>query len=113
MQLAIDGWRVDPDAREARRGDDVKQLSPRAIRLLQVFSEADGAVLSRADLLDRVWPNVFVSDESLTQVVSEVRRKLGNRELISTVARGGYRLTQPCCAFPTRIHRRWSRHLYH
>ena len=95
MQLAIDGWRVDPAAREARRGDQVEQLSPRAIRLLQVLAEADGAVLSRADLLDRVWPNVFVGDESLTQVVSELRRKLGNRELISTVARGGYRLTQP------------------
>lgn len=94
MQLAIDGWRVDPASREARRGDQVEQLSPRAIRLLQVLGEADGAVLSRADLLERVWPNVFVSDESLTQVVSELRRKLGNRELITTVARGGYRLTQ-------------------
>jgi len=65
------------------------------MRLLQVLAEADGAVLSRTDLLDRVWPNVTVGDESLTQVVSELRRKLGNRELISTVARGGYRLTRP------------------
>ncbi len=52
-------------------------------------------MVSRADLLDRVWPNVIVGDESLTQVVSEIRRKLANRELIATVARGGYRLTAP------------------
>lgn len=95
MQLAIQGWRIDPLAREAQRGDQVEQLSPRAIRLLQVLADADGAVLSRAELLDRVWPNIVVGDESLTQVVSELRRKLGNRELIATVARGGYRLTQP------------------
>ncbi len=72
----------------------MEQLSPRAIRLLQVMAEAEGAVLSRAELLSRVWPNVTVGDESLTQVVSELRRKLDNRELISTVARGGYRLTR-------------------
>ena len=95
MQLALDGWQIDPVAREARRGASVEQLSPRAIRLLEVLAQADGATLSRADLLERVWPNVFVSDESLTQVVAELRRKLDNKNIIATVVRGGYRLTVP------------------
>ncbi|MEM0948188.1 MAG: winged helix-turn-helix domain-containing protein [Pseudomonadota bacterium] len=95
MHLAIDGWRIDIAARSATRGALEEQLSPRAIRLLQALAATNGAVVSRGDLLDQVWPNVFVSDESLTQVVSEVRRKLGNRDLIATVARGGYRLTVP------------------
>ena len=95
MQLVVDGWRIDIAARTAQRGDRTRQLSPRAVRLLQVLAKADGAVVSRGDLLDRVWPNVVVGDESLTQVVAELRRQLGNRDLIATVARGGYRLTSP------------------
>lgn len=95
MQLSIEGWRIDVAARSAQRGDRTEQLSPRALRLLQVLDKADGAVVPRAVLLDRVWPNVTVGDDSLTQVVYELRHKLGNRDLIATVARGGYRLTVP------------------
>ncbi|MBO9437004.1 winged helix-turn-helix domain-containing protein [Ruegeria sp. R13_0] len=95
MTLGIDGWVIDIAARTATRGGRVGRLSPRAVRLLQVLAKADGAVVSREDLLDRVWPNVTVSDESLTQVVSEVRRTLTSRQIIATVARGGYRLTKP------------------
>lgn len=95
MQLSVDGWLIDVAARTAKRGDQIERLSPRAIRLLQVLAQSDGAVVSRDRLLDEVWQHVTVSDESLTQVVSELRRKLGNRELIVTVSRGGYRLTRP------------------
>ncbi len=48
-------------------------------------------------MLDKVWPDVFVSDESLSQVVTELRRKLGP-ELIETIPRTGYRLTAPSVA---------------
>lgn len=88
--MTVEGWRIDAAARTADRGDQSTRLLPRAIRFLQVMAEANGAVMTRGDLLDRIWPNVTVTDESLTQVVSELRRKLGNRDLIATVARGGY-----------------------
>lgn len=70
-------------------------LSPRAIRLLQVFADAPGETFTRSTLLDRVWPEVTVSDESLTQVVSELRRAFDNKRLIETIPRGGYRLIGP------------------
>lgn len=95
MHLSIGGWRVDFGARTAQKNGSVQHLSPRAIRLLDVLIGADGATLSRSELLDRIWPDVTVSDESLTQVVSELRRKLADRSLIETVSRGGYRLTAP------------------
>ncbi len=95
VSLVIDGWQIDVGARTARRGERTIVLSPRAIRLLQAMIDAGGATVSRAELMQRVWPNVIVSDESLTQVVSEVRRKLECRDLIATVARGGYRMTHP------------------
>lgn len=94
--MRLDGWLIDGAARTAKRGDEVQQLSPRAIRLLSALS--GGEVVGRAELLDRVWPNVFVSDQSLTQVVSELRRTLQNKRLIATIPRGGYRLTVPVVA---------------
>lgn len=93
--LHIDGCQIDLPARTAQRGDLTEHLSPRAIRLLRALAEADGAVMSHHTMLERIWPNVTVSDESLKQVVSELRRKLANRQLIATVARGGYKLTVP------------------
>lgn len=95
MHLLINDWRVDVAARTAIRGRDERQLSPRAIKLLQILAQAEGAVVSRNQLLDQIWPNVLASDESLTQVVSELRRVLKDRDIVATVPRGGYRLTRP------------------
>ncbi len=95
MSLSFAGWRLDPGARTAQKHGKTERLSPRAMRFIEAFAEAPGATLSRAELLTRIWPDVFVGDESLTQVVSELRRKLGDRGLIETVARGGYRLSAP------------------
>ncbi|MEM7462678.1 MAG: winged helix-turn-helix domain-containing protein [Pseudomonadota bacterium] len=92
LDLRIDGWRIDIAARIATRNGQIKHLSPRAIRLLSIFADSPGKTFSREELLDRIWPNVVVSDESLSQVVSEIRRTLANRGIIATVSRGGYRL---------------------
>lgn len=104
MYVTIDDWRIDVAARIAKRGSHTVQLSPRAIRLLQELARAGGAVVSRETLLNRVWPNVIVGDESLTQVVSELRRKLGRRDFVVTVARSGYRLTRPVKSDPTELY---------
>lgn len=95
MRWLIDGWEIDPLDRTAKRNGVVARLSPRAIRFLGAMREAKGATVSRAKLMDQVWPGVFVGDESLTQVVSELRSKLQSKDVIGTVNRGGYRLTVP------------------
>ncbi|MEM6463270.1 MAG: winged helix-turn-helix domain-containing protein [Pseudomonadota bacterium] len=95
MVFNVGSWRIDPVSRAARKDGTTRRLSPRAVRLLSVLGEAEGATLERDELLEKVWPNVTVGDESLTQVVAEVRRTLDEKRLIETIARGGYRLTQP------------------
>ncbi|MEM8796702.1 MAG: winged helix-turn-helix domain-containing protein [Pseudomonadota bacterium] len=95
MKISIDGWRIDSKTRQATKADTTAILSPRALKLLMELADANGDVLERADLLHRIWPNVTVGDESLSQAVAELRRKLGNRTLIETIAKGGYRLTVP------------------
>ena len=49
-------------------------------------------VVSKQELLDTVWPDVTVGDDSLTQCVTEIRRVLGpvSRDILKTVPRRGY-----------------------
>lgn len=96
---AVCTWQIDVASRSISNGTVERRLSPRAIRLLEVLSDADGAVVRRQALMDAIWPGVTVGDESLTQVVAEVRRAVGDRpgrpRLVETVPRSGYRLTAP------------------
>jgi DNA-binding winged helix-turn-helix (wHTH) protein len=48
-------------------------LSPKAFALLQVLVEMRPQALAKADLLERVWSGVFVSEASLARVINEVR----------------------------------------
>ncbi|MEM9477817.1 MAG: winged helix-turn-helix domain-containing protein [Pseudomonadota bacterium] len=95
MHLIFDGWRLDVASRTAKRGDKTVRLSPRAVRLVCSLARTPHIVKSRTELLEEIWPGVFASDESLTQVVAEVRRKFSNRALIATVSGGGYMFTAP------------------
>ncbi len=71
-------------------------LSPRAMSVFKVLAQANKQVVSRATLLETVWPDVIVTDESLTQAITEIRRGLTNigadRSLIETIPKSGYRL---------------------
>ncbi|MEM9550467.1 MAG: winged helix-turn-helix domain-containing protein [Pseudomonadota bacterium] len=95
----IGPWRVDRAARSLTNGSVERRISPRALRVLDALAEAQGDVVLRSDLLDRGWPRVTVGDESLTQVITELRRVFKTRAsegpVIETVARSGYRLTAP------------------
>lgn len=101
----LDAWRIDPASREASDGTRERRLSPRAVRLLSALVAAEGGVVSRAALLDAVWPGIHVGDESLTQAVAEIRRALGpaadGRALVETVPKAGYRLARGVLASST------------
>lgn len=67
-------------------------LRPKAFRLLTYLVENAGRVVPKAELLDVVWPEVIVTEDSLTQCIGEIRRTLGDRSgaLIKTIPRRGY-----------------------
>lgn len=91
-RLNIAGWRIDLDSRTAVKNGSTRALSPRAVRLLDALSEAPGKTYSREHLIEAIWPRSYVNDESLTQVVAEIRRNLDDRSIILTVSGSGYRL---------------------
>jgi tetratricopeptide (TPR) repeat protein len=61
------------------------------MKVLETLAGAGGAVVSRAELLDEVWPDVSVCDDVLTHAISELRAALGPGR-IATIYGAGYRL---------------------
>ncbi|SMX45683.1 winged helix-turn-helix domain-containing protein [Maliponia aquimaris] len=82
-------------------------LKRQARALMQVLAAAEGRVVSKDRLMDVVWPDVTVSEDSLYQAVAEARRALGanGAEIIRSVPRQGYLLDATGVA-PDKI-RRW------
>ena len=66
------------------------------MQVLLCLAEQPGQVIPKQRLIQRVWPDTFVSDDVLTRSISELRRAFGDdaREprFIQTIPRGGYRL---------------------
>ena len=94
MRLRFGDCTLDPQARELRRGGDTVALSPRAFRLLTLLLESRPRARSQQSLRDTLWPDTVVGHTSLPQLVSEIRRALGDDaaepRLVRTVPRFGY-----------------------
>ena len=94
-RLRLAGCVLDLQARELRSADDRPiELRPKALDVLLILAEHAGRVVEKTTLMKRIWPGVVVGDDSLTQIVVEIRRALGDldRQVLRTVARRGYRL---------------------
>ncbi|WP_280514450.1 winged helix-turn-helix domain-containing tetratricopeptide repeat protein [Chthonobacter albigriseus] len=74
-----------------RQGEDVP-LRRKAFDLLTVLARRPGRVMPKGELLDAVWPDAIVTEDSLTQAIREIRKALGEAGLatIRTVAGRGY-----------------------
>lgn len=94
MTLRFGECHLDLDARQLFRGGAEVHLSPKGFELLRVLLEDRPRALSKSELLERVWPGVFVSDASLARTVNEVRDGIGEDggqpHIIRTVHRFGY-----------------------
>lgn len=68
-------------------------LGGRAFEIVEVLATASGATVTKADLMERIWPGAVVGDNTLQVHVSAIRKALGaDRELLKTVSGRGYRL---------------------
>lgn len=77
------------------------ELGTRAFDLLLVLLEADGALVTKEELLRRVWPSVVVAEENLKVQICALRKALGeNGDLIQTEFGRGYRFTAAVRATP-------------
>lgn len=78
MRTCFGDFILDTDQRQLSRGDELVHLTPKALALLQYLVERQPDAVAKGDLLQRVWPSTFVSEGSLTSVVKELRKALGD-----------------------------------
>jgi DNA-binding winged helix-turn-helix (wHTH) protein/Tfp pilus assembly protein PilF len=86
---------VDTGSYRLMRGGSVIQVSPKIIDLLLYLVARPSALVTKDELFKALWPDVAVTDNALTQAVSELRQALGDDpsspQYVQTVARRGYR----------------------
>jgi two-component system, OmpR family, alkaline phosphatase synthesis response regulator PhoP len=85
---------VDAGRREVRVGEEEIQLAPKEFDLLWELLDHRGLVLTRDQLLERVWGYTFAGDTRTVDVhVRQLRRKLGEASPIVTVWGVGYKVS--------------------
>jgi transcriptional activator of cad operon len=131
IPLRIGDWRLDPQLGQLSRGERVERLEARTLRLLVFLANRAGETVSVEELLDNVWSGVVVTQDSVYQAVTALRRLLGDDArqptYIATVPRLGYRLIAAVSPWPQEplsvpapsvpapsvspapSHRRWTR----
>lgn len=75
----------------SRAGQEIK-LRPKVFDALQYLVENRGRLVPKEELIQALWPDAFVTDDSLVQCMVELRRALDDRsqEILKTVPRRGY-----------------------
>ncbi len=98
-QLIFRSFRFDPTSERLWHGSHEVTLRPKTFAVLRYLLEHAGKLITKADLLDAVWPGIAVSDVVPTVCVQELRKMLGDPagtpRIIETVPKRGYRFIAP------------------
>jgi DNA-binding winged helix-turn-helix (wHTH) protein/Tol biopolymer transport system component len=88
---------LDLDRATLCRENEELTLRPKSFEVLTYLAEHHGRLVTKGELVERLWPNTAVTDNSLAQCIVEIRRVLGDdtQQLIRTIARRGYLFTAP------------------
>jgi TolB-like protein len=98
--FSFEGFRLDLERGSLCNEHGEIELRPKSFQVLRYLVGNAGRLVAKQELLQAMWPNVTVSEESLTRCISDVRLALQDAEsrIIKTVPRRGYRFTVPVTA---------------
>ena len=88
---------LEPERAALFRGGQEIKLRPKVFDALHYLVEHPGRLVPKEELIQVLWPEAFVTDDSLVQCMVELRRALDDRsqEFLKTVPRRGYIFTSP------------------
>ena len=101
--FAIGSLKVEPGMRRIVRADGEEAIvEPLVMQVLVALAKADGAILTRDELVDRCWGGRIVGDDSIARVIARLRRLGGEFGQggfgVETITKVGYRLTSDALA---------------
>ncbi len=96
---AFGAFQLDPQQRILLCEGERIPLNPKTYATLLALLESNGEVISKDDLLAKVWPDTFVEESNLTKNISILRKALSNghnhSDYIETIPTIGYRFAEP------------------
>ena len=105
MIYTFDGYELDLDQYELRRGGDRVAVEPQVFDVLAHLVEHRTRVVSKVELLETVWKTTFVTESALTSRIKGARQAVGDdgrlQRMIRTVHGRGYRFVSPVEVFVT------------
>jgi DNA-binding winged helix-turn-helix (wHTH) protein/pimeloyl-ACP methyl ester carboxylesterase len=83
---------LDLPGRSLLRGNDEIRLRPKSFDVLRYLVEHAGRLVSKEELIQAIWPDVFVTEDSVVQCIGDIRTALADdvHRIIKTVPRRGY-----------------------
>jgi Tol biopolymer transport system component/DNA-binding winged helix-turn-helix (wHTH) protein len=98
-EFQVGEWSVHPSLNRLSRAAEEVRVEPKVMQVLEVLAETPNQVVSREQLVARVWSGVFVTDDVLHRAIRELRRVFGdetaNPTYVETIRKRGYRLIAP------------------
>src|SRR4030095_16732760 len=92
----FDTFQIDTALSRLARAGELVPLPPKAFDLLVLLARNTDRLMTKAELIEALWPNTFVDEANLAQHFYQLRKALGERPkgqpFIETVPRRGYRL---------------------
>jgi DNA-binding winged helix-turn-helix (wHTH) protein/tetratricopeptide (TPR) repeat protein len=97
--FTLGDWLIQPSLGRISRADTVVKLRPQLVDLLVCFARHPGRTLTKAEILDTVWPGQYIMESGLGRCITELRQVLGDDaqapRFIETIPKRGYRLIAP------------------
>lgn len=93
--LRFAGFELDRQRANLRRADgQAVRLRPKSFKLLDFLAANAGRIVGKQELMNAVWPNVLVNEDSLFQCVREIRAAMGDdrRQILKVISGRGYLL---------------------
>jgi DNA-binding winged helix-turn-helix (wHTH) protein len=83
-------------------GDEIP-LRPKSFSLLRLLVENAGRILTRDAIMTQLWPDLFVTENNITQCIHDIRRALGSEasQILQTLPRRGYRFISRVTVVPS------------
>ena len=92
-------WLIESRLNRISLGEEVHQVEPKVMQVLVGLAEKPGEVVTKDEMMARVWAGTVVTDDVLSRAVSELRKVFGDDPydpaFIETIRKTGYRLIAP------------------
>lgn len=103
-RLAFGPFQLDPESGRLTEGERVVPLAPKPFETLLYLARRPGKVVTKAELIEALWPDTYVTEDVLVQSIVEIRKALGDQakdpRYVQTLPRRGYEFLEAVHAVP-------------